>query len=127
MAEWVYANPNPRGRRTDDCVIRAVSLATGQDWDTTYTMVSLTGYAMDDMPSMNHVWRAYLKGIGYKRATIPNTCPDCYTVNDFAEDNPNGTYILGCGTHAVCVKNGRTYDTFDSREYLPLYYYYKED
>lgn len=127
MAEWVYDNPNPRKRRTDDCVVRAVSIASGQTWDETYTGVALTGYAMDDMPSMNHVWRAYLRGLGFKRKEIPDTCPDCYTVNDFADDHPDGRYVLGTGTHAVAVVDGRVMDTFDSRELIPMYYYYLEE
>lgn len=128
MAEWKYYNPNPRGRRTGDCVIRAVSKAADQTWDETYTGIALTGYALEDMPSANHVWRAYLRSIGFKRATIPDTCPDCYTVNDFADEHPKGRYVLGTGSHAVAVVDGISYDTFpEVMDMIPLYYYYKEE
>lgn len=126
MARWEYFNPNPRGRRTGDCVIRAVCAATGLDWDTVYTGVALAGYAMEDMPSGNHVWRAYLRALGFRRQTMPDTCPDCYTVEDFAEDHPRGKYVLGCGTHAVGIVDGTVMDIWDSRELPVLYYYYKE-
>ena len=126
MAEWMYFNLNPRGRRTGDCVIRAVSKAADQTWDETYTGVAFTGYALEDMPSANHVWRAYLRSLGFHRETIPDTCPDCYTVNDFANEHPKGRYVLGTGTHAVAVVDGIVYDTWDSRDEIPLYYYYKE-
>ena len=33
---WVRCNPNPVGRETGDCVIRAVAVATGQSWRETY-------------------------------------------------------------------------------------------
>jgi len=127
MAEWVYDNPNPRNRRTDDCVVRAVSIASGQTWDETYAGVALTGLALSDMPNMNHVWRFYLRGLGFKRKEIQDTCPDCYTVNDFADEHPHGRYVLGTGTHAVAVVDGRVMDTFDSRELIPMYYYYLEE
>lgn len=126
MAEWRYFNPNPDKLRTGDCVIRAVCAATGKPWQEVYTGVALAGLALSDMPSSNRIWRFYLKSLGFSRHTIPDTCPDCYTVNDFAEEHPKGTYILGTGTHAVCVKNGITLDTFDSRGECPQYYYTKE-
>ena len=31
-----FYNPNPHGRRVGDCVVRAVSKALDQDWQTTY-------------------------------------------------------------------------------------------
>lgn len=126
MARWVYFNPNGRGRRTGDCVIRAVCAATGKSWDEVFTDVALLSFALEDMPSSNHVWKMYLRSMGFKRRTIPDTCPACYTVGDFADDHPHGTYVLGSGTHAVCVKQGRIYDTWNSAAEPVLYYYYKE-
>ena len=126
MAEWVYYNPNPRGRRTGDCVIRAICAATGQDWETVYTGVALAGMAMGDMPSSNHVWRAYLKSLGFRRREAPDTCPDCYTAGDFADEHPNGVYILSTGSHAVASVFGKLYDTWDSRGESIESYFYKE-
>lgn len=127
MATWEYFNPNPEGKRVGDCVIRAICAATGQDWDTTYTGVALQAYILKDMPSANHVWRAYLKSKGFKRAIIPDSCPDCYTVADFADDHPRGDYVLGTGTHAVAVTDGGIVkDTWDSLGEVPIYYFYKE-
>jgi len=128
MAEWRYFNPNPNGSRVGDCVIRAISAVTGDDWNTTYTGVALQGYVLGDMPSANHVWRSYLDSKGFRRAIIPNTCPDCYTVGDFADDHPKGNYVLGTGTHAVAVVDGGIVaDTWDSRNEIPIFYFYKED
>ena len=125
MAYLKYYNPNPEGNRTGDCVIRAIAAATGQDWGTTYTAIALQGYVMGDMPSSNAVWRAYLRSRGFKRAVIPDTCPDCYTVNNFADDHPNGAFVLGTGNHAVAVVDGAVLDTWDSRNEVPIYYFYK--
>ena len=123
---WVRCNPNPVGRETGDCVIRAICAVTGQDWDTTYTAAALQGYILKDMPSANHVWRAYLKSRGFKMAVIPDTCPDCYTVGDFAGEHKKGVYLLGTGQHAVAVIDGAVCDTWDSRQEIPIYYFYKE-
>ena len=58
---------------------------------------------------------------------IPNTCPDCYTIADFCNDHPYGTYILATGTHVVAVIDGDYYDTWDSGNEIPIFYWQKEN
>ena len=89
--------------------------------------IVLQGFAMKDMPSSNHVWGTYLHEHGFKRYVIPDTCPDCYTVAQFAEDNPVGTYMLAIGTHVVAVKDGNYMDTWDSGNEIPMFYWKKEE
>lgn len=79
----------------------------------------------DDMPSANYVWGSYLRRCGWNRSAIPNSCPDCYTVADFAAEHPDGTYILAMATHVLCVENGDWLDTWDSGDEVPLYYWQK--
>ena len=123
---WQTCNLNPFGKHVGDCVVRALSLALDQDWDTTYLELMSQGFSMKDMPSSNAVWGQYLKNKGYKRYVIPDECPDCYTISEFCTDNPQGIYILGTGTHVVTVKDGSYYDTWDSGREIPLYYFEKE-
>ena len=106
-----------------DCTVRAISKALGQDWETTYTGLALQGFMMADLPSANAVWGAYLRGNGFKRYIIPEECPDFYCVSDFAAEHPRGTYILALSGHVVCVCDGDIYDTWDSSEETPLYYW----
>ena len=79
---WVEYNPNPRRNRVGDCAIRAIAKATDQDWEMAYTGLYVKGYSMGDLPSANSVWGAYLRDRGFKRAIVPNTCPDCFTILD---------------------------------------------
>ena len=88
--------------------------------------IALQGYMMKDMPSANSVWGAYLQENGYKRKLLPDTCPSCYTVIDFCNDHPTGTYLLAIGSHVVAVENGNYYDSWDSGDELPIYYWEKE-
>ena len=121
---YVKYQPNPKRNNVGDCVIRALSLALNQSWDDTYLDLAIVyGFAIKDMPSANYVWGAYLKDKGFKRQTIPNTCPDCYTVKDFCDDHPHGIYILATGTHVVAVSNGDYYDSWDSGNEVPIYYF----
>lgn len=124
---FVYFNPNPVGKHVGDCVIRAISRLTNQDWEKTYMEIALHGYMLHDMPSANYVWGAYLFENGFRRYVIPNTCPDCYTVKDFCKDNPYGMYLLATGSHVVAVQDGNYYDAWDSGDEVPIYYWQKEE
>jgi hypothetical protein len=123
---FIPTNPNPKGIYTSDCVVRALSIAQDQSWQKTYLELCIQGFAMCDWGSSNLVWSAYLRDKGFKRYVIPNTCPNCYTIKDFCEDHPQGTYILATGTHVVAVMDGNYYDTWDSGNEVPIYYFVKE-
>ena len=112
-------NPNPSGAFVEDCVVRAIAIATDRSWDDIYFHVCLQGYIMKNMPSVNKVWGNYLEMIGFTRYIIPDTCPNCYTIKEFCNDNPSGTFILATGTHVVAVINGDYYDTWDSGDEMP--------
>ena len=120
-------NPNPTGRFVGDCAIRAVSAALGIDWEQAYNLVSDAGYNMGDMPSSNSVWGAVLRQHGFYRTAIPNRCPDCYTAEDFAKDHPHGIFVLGFGTHVATVIDGNIYDSWNSSNEIPQYYWYRKD
>lgn len=123
---WSYYNPNPSGKQTGDCVIRAISKVLDLSWIQVYVELSAQGLEMYDWGNSDPVWGAYLKAQGFKRRIIPNTCPDCYTIGDFAEEHTRGRYVLGTGRHAVAVVDGIIYDSWDSSNELPTFYFYKE-
>ena len=123
---YSYYNPNPiKNKRVGDCVVRALSKATNQSWEETYIELCLLGYIMGDWGSSNAVWNAYLKSKGFTREIVSNDCPECYTINDFCKEYPQGVYVIGTGTHAVCVIDGTIYDTWQSGDETPIYYYRK--
>ena len=124
---FVSYNANPTGKHIGDCTVRAISKALDQSWDITYLSLCLYGYMFCDMPSANHVWGSYLKSRGFARHVIPSCCPDCYTVRDFCEDHPNGTYILAIDGHVVTVCEGCYYDTWDSGDQVPLYFWERKE
>lgn len=123
---YEFYNPNPHGKRTGDCVVRALCKALNLSWDEVYIWLCIEGFFDKDWGNVNGVWGDFLRSRGFKRYVIPNSCPDCYTIGDFVNDNPRGTYILATGSHVACVKNGVVYDVFDSRSEVPVFYYCKE-
>lgn len=123
---WIKYNPNPTGRHVGDCAVRAVAKALGIEWEEAYKLITVNGYAMGDMPSSDSVWGAVLRQNGFYKKTIPNTCPDCYTVKDFCRDNPLGIFVLGFGGHVATVVDGDLYDSWDSSMEIPVYVWYRK-
>lgn len=126
MGVWIEYNPNPAGRNVGDCSVRAISKALNIDWETAYALIALNGYLMGDVISSNSVWGAVLRQHGFSRSAIPNTCPDCFTAEDFCMENPRGVYVLGFGNHVATVVDGKLYDSWDSSKEIPQYYWRKE-
>ena len=122
---WIYYNPNPTGRNTGDCSVRAVAKALDIDWETAYALIASNGFLMGDMPSSDSVWGAVLRQNGFNRSAIPNSCPDCYTAEDFCRDHPNGVYVLGFGGHVATVKDGDLFDSWISLQEIPQYFWMK--
>ena len=120
---WIKYNPSPTGRKVGDCSVRAVAKALKIDWEEAYMRLSDAGFLMGDMPNSDSVWGAVLREEGFKRYIVPNSCPDCYTVKDFCIDHPRGTYVLGTGGHVVTVVNGDYFDSWDSGEEIPIFYW----
>lgn len=126
MNNYTFMNPNPKEKKVGDCTVRAISLATGQPWEEVYLDLCLEGLILSDMPSSNDVWGSYLNKKGWKYHRLQDTCPFCYTINNFCDDNKTGAYILATGTHVVYIKDGVYYDAWDSGDKIPLFYFSKE-
>lgn len=123
---FIFTNPNPDGKNVIDCTIRAIAIAEDRPWGDVAAHTFTLAHSLHDMPSSNAVWSRYLASLGYRRHTLPDSCPECYTVADFAEEHPDGTYVVCCDGHVVCVKDGAIMDTFDSGDYTALYFWVKE-
>lgn len=116
-------NNNPKHARVGDCSVRAISKALDRSWEETYIGICLKGLELADMPSGNTVWGHYLKDHGFTRHAVPSDYDGVYTVEDFSNDHPNGTYILALDGHVVCVKDGFYWDSWDSGQEIPHFYW----
>lgn len=124
---WIKYNCNPCGRSVGDCAVRAIAKALKIDWETAFITLAMNALQMCDMPSSDSVWGATLRQNGFYRKAIPNRCPDCYTAADFCRDHPRGTFVLGFGGHVATVVHGDLFDSWDSSNEVPQFYWYRND
>lgn len=121
---YVFFNNNPLGRKTvGDCSVRAVSKALDISWDEAHDLLAYMSKKMGTIMNDNDVISAVLRMHGFYKENLPWTCRDCYTIRDFARDNPIGTYVVGTGSHVVCVKDGNYFDSWPSGDESVLYFW----
>lgn len=120
---WIRCNPNPLGKQTSDCVVRAIAVATSQSWRQVYRDLCSLGGIECEMPNANYLWGMYLKEHGAEQFLLPDDCPMCITVRAFCEKYPEGIYVIGTGSHAVAVIDGDWYDSWDSGSEVPSYFW----
>lgn len=127
-AELERYNANSRGNRSADCVKRAISLA----FDKSYNEVSkLLNAQMKEMrwDAWNRlpVFKRVIADLGGGEAT---EMKESVTVNDFADSrDPSNIYIVLCGkklgdvSHLVTIRDGKVWDSWDSRNYIVTRYW----
>ena len=120
---WIKCNPNPLGKQTSDCVVRAIAIATDAGWRRVYRDLCDLGDIECEMPNANVVWGLHLLDLGAKQFLLPESCPQCITVRAFCEKYPTGIYVIGTGNHAVAVIDGDYYDAWDSGNEIPSYFW----
>lgn len=122
---YQYYNPNPVKRASvGDCAVRAISKVLGISWYEAFDLLAETARRMGDIQNSNVVINEVLEEHGFHRETFPY-CRGCYTVKDFAKNNPYGRYVLGTGSHVVAVIDGDFYDAWRSDDESVMYFWVK--
>lgn len=104
---YKFYNENPLKKNEDDCVIRAISCATGKSWDYVYDYLSdiaqYEGTLLDKRDFVrNYLDRTYQRLKGIKG-----------TVGYVSTMFPNSILLITMNGHITCSKYGVIYDTFD--------------
>ena len=120
---WIRVNPNPLGRNKPDCVIRALCVALKRSWYDIYDDLCALGREEATWGNDDHVWGRYLYEMGFEPFLLPSHCPRCITIRNFTHLYPEGTYIIGTGSHAVAVIDGNYYDSWDSGDEVPSFFW----
>lgn len=120
---WVRSNPNPKRKHVPDCVIRAIAIILNETWYKIYDDLYRVGREEADMPNSDAVWGRYLRMYGFDPFLLPESCPRCVTIREFTKRFPKGRYVIGTGSHAVAVIDGDYYDSWDSGNEVPSFFW----
>ena len=114
-----YHNQNPKNRITGDCAFRAISLATGKDYNTVVREMAeiqcKTGYALNDKKGIER----YMESIGWIKCKQPrDEFNQKYTGKDFCYKLQDANILepivatIG-GHHIICIRDGKINDIWD--------------
>jgi hypothetical protein len=92
-------------------------------WLDVYDALYVLGRQEFNMPSDNAVWGKYLYQMGFRPFLLPESCPSCLTIRLFCKMYRRGVFIIGTGSHAVAVIDGNYYDSWDSGDEIPSYFW----
>lgn len=114
-ATFTFYNVNPKGKKTTDCVIRAICTALNQGYNTTAKELLefwlKTGYDMSDV----RCFGKYLESKGWQKQKQPRKENNTkFTGKEFVKCF-KGTCVANIGgNHTVCIKDGKVLDIWDS-------------
>lgn len=109
MSRFVYYNKNPNGDRRNDCVTRAISLASGLPYPEIRRKLFHTSRLLNCDKLCVACYRHLLDDV-FKYPRVK-----CYgnTVNEFAQKHPKGAYLLRMSGHITTIIDGTIFDLFD--------------
>ena len=109
-----FLNLNSKNRITCDCVVRAISRAIGWSWQGTLKELTKfscwTGYFITDVKC----YRRFLVQNGFiEHRQLRHDDNTKYTLAEFIESHPKGTYLVNMSNHLTVVVDGVNYDVWD--------------
>lgn len=111
---FIYHNVNPDGDREQDCVTRAISLATQID----YCSIRRKLYHTSKLLECDKLCVCCYKHLIEDIFKFRRVNSDGMTVGDFAYEYPNGTYLVRMNGHISTVIDGDVWDIWDCRKEL---------
>lgn len=124
-----FYNANPANKRTADCVIRAISLATGKSWEQVLSGLYVCAIQTKDAPNGRETFDKYLKDLGWMKMPQPRKKNNKkYTIAEFCKQiaKQDVKYVLSVAHHVVCVNECKAWDIWDCTDLTVGNYWYKE-
>lgn len=101
-------NANPKGILTDDCVLRALSVAEGTSWEETQKKLSRLSAKEGRLLNDKIFIEKYLN------ERYPRKCYRNMTIGEFSEICPKGHFVVTTKGHIVAIIDNVIVDTWDS-------------
>lgn len=123
---YIEYNVNPKGKKTGDCAIRAVAVATGLGWDKAYAGLVDIGFKLKTTPSDVEAVEKFLLSQGFLVGTVKVRKGEHRpTVDSFATEHPNMYAVLRVAGHLTCCGRGNYVDIWDCGDKSVYKYWYK--
>lgn len=115
---YQYNNPHPQGKRTTDCLKRAITLATGKPYlkvkKELNDLKKITGCKAFNE---NKNWKEYVKRQPWEKLSFPAEAgKPRMNGQRFCDQFKTGSYILRMAGHLTAVINGVINDIWDCSE-----------
>lgn len=111
MARFRYWNENPQGEKHNDCVTRAITLASGLPYTKVRKKLFHTAKLLDCEKLCP---TCYSFAIQEVLGGVPKNC-DGMSVGEFADKHPQGIYLIRISGHLTCVIDNQIFDIWDCR------------
>lgn len=112
-----FSNVNPKGRKTADCVVRAISAFLGESWERTYTNLANLGIKRGTAMNVPENYVRYLADRGFEKCPMPRKADRTkYTGREFCREiaEPGNCYILSMAHHLTFIgPDCRIWDTWN--------------
>lgn len=111
---YQYFNQNPKGYITGDCMIRAISLASGISYED--VVMGIAKVQCETYRSGDQHYPIYLERIGFIKQPMPKKANGKkYTIDEFCKKiaEPNKSYVVSCAHHLTCVKDKKIHDIWN--------------
>ena len=113
MARYEFLNLNPLGKKEEDCVCRAISLALDEDYYFIQDKINIIGDLFDCEELCVCCYKFLLDNV-YHLERIEEY--QGHTIEEFADSNPYGKYLIRVEGHLTCVIDNVCYDIWDCRD-----------
>ena len=107
---WKFLNLQPLGKLEEDCVTRAISLATGQDYKTIQEQLFLISELFECEELCVCCYKHLLDYVyNFERIEAVQGM----TIEEFLEEFDIGIFIIRVDGHLTCAIDGNIIDTWD--------------
>ena len=107
-------NANPKNRKTSDCVVRALTVATGISYKEVYTELFNISLESGYMLNEKRVEDKFMERHGFVKYKQPRKNDNTkYTINEIRLLSNAPVIVIRCAGHLTVVKNGVLIDTWN--------------
>ena len=111
---YIFENVNPKGKKTADCVVRAIAKAENRDWFSVYDELSLLARSKCTVLNDLSFYKSYLN----KYETVQCVFEECgskfkLTVSEFSNKYSSGIYLIQIAGHLTVCIDGNVYDIWN--------------